>query len=176
MGIYLGIDPGKKGGLARLDTNAPPSARLTFYQMPIVEGMWNPYKMISLVHIWSTNGVEMVIFELCHSFPGISSRANASVMEAYGMWKGCLATSFRVDQVRYVSSVVWKKAMNLDIPLIKAGRVATHAEKVTGYKARKDKAVAVARAEFGLPFQTPGGRVLDGEAEAALLALYGSRL
>jgi hypothetical protein len=176
MGIYLGIDPGKTGSAARLDTMEVPLRRLTFYPMPLVNGQWDAWKMISLVQIWALNGVDQVIIERCQAFPGISAAANAAVMEAYGMWKGCLAARFRPDQIISTPPNQWKKAMGLEVPLVKAGRIATAAEKKAAYQARKDKALAVARVEFGLSFQTPGGRQLDGEAEAALIALYGSRL
>lgn len=176
MSVILGIDPGKSGSCARLDTMERPLHRLKFYPMPLVEGAWNPWKMADMIQIWAINGVEQVIIERCQAFPGISAAANASVMEAYGMWQGVLASRFRPDQIRPVPPKVWKKAMDIEAPLVKAGRIATHAEKKAAYNARKQKALSLARHEFGLPFKTPGGRDLDGEAEAALIALYGSRL
>lgn len=176
MAIILGIDPGKAGACARLDTFEPPLNRLKFYPMPLVGGQWDPWKMHSMVQIWALNGVEQVVIEKCQAFPGISAAANASVMEAFGMWRAALASRFRADQIVMPTPGTWKKQLALEVPLVKAGRIATAAEKAAAYKARKEKALAVARAEFGLPFQTPGGRQLDGEAEAALIALYGSRL
>ena len=176
MSIWLGIDPGKAGGIARLDTMERPLHRLKFYPMPLVEGVWNPWKMAEMIQIWALNGVEQVIIEQCHAFPGISAAANASVMEAYGMWWGALAGRFRADQIIATPAQTWKKAMDLLVPIVKVGRIATPKEKQVTYKARKQKALAMARHEFGLPFATPGGRDLDGEAEAALIALYGSRL
>lgn len=176
MSVILGIDPGKQGAAARLDTMERPLHRLKFYPMPLVSGAWDPWKMNQLVQIWALNGVEQVLIERCQAFPGISAAANASVMEAYGMWQAALAGRFRPDQVLYPTSGMWKKALDLEVPLIKAGRIATAAEKQAAYKARKQRALDVARLEFGLPFTTPKGRDLDGEAEAALIALYGSRL
>lgn len=176
MSVILGIDPGKQGSCARLDTMAPPLARLKFYPMPLVGGAWDPWAMTQLVQIWALNGVEQVVIERCQAFPGISAAANSSVMEAYGMWRGVLASRFRADQITTAPPNVWKKAMNLEVPLVKAGKRATPAEKKAAYEARKQKALLMARVEFGLPFRTPGGRDLDGQAEAALLALYGSRL
>ncbi len=144
--------------------------------MPLTKGKWDPWKMAQLATLWLVNGVEKVIIEECQAFPGISAAANASVMEAFGMWRGVLGSKFDPAEVVIVSSKVWKPAMDLSVKLVKAGKKATPAEKLAAYMARKAKAMARARAEFGLTFVTPKGREMDGEAEAALLALYGSKL
>lgn len=168
----IGIDPGKMGAIARLYGSGP----LTFYPLPLLDGQWCPAEMGGLVRRWSRSGVGRVIIEECHAFPGISAAANASVMEAYGMWRGSIGAEFPPSRVFRIPANEWKKAMMVEFPLVKAGKKATSQEKKTAYDGRKQAALVRARAEFGLPFRTPKGRDMDGEAEAALIALYGSRL
>ncbi len=170
----IGIDPGKKGAVAKLLTRSSPL--LLFEPMPLnLNGEWDPHQMHADAIRWRELGYERVIVEVCHAFPGISASANASVMEAYGMWRGALGC-FERNQIILVPANQWKKAMQVECPLVKAGKKATAQEKKTAYDGRKQAALLRARAEFGLPFRTPKGRDLDGEAEAALIALYGSRL
>lgn len=167
----VGIDPGKMGAIALL---LGPS--LAFLDMPLdLEGAWDPWAMRHMAMEWVRWGYKRVAIEECHAFPGISAGANASVMEAYGMWRSALAV-FPRSQVFIIPANQWKKAMQVEFPLVKAGKKATAAEKKAAYDGRKQAALLRARAEFGLPFRTPKGRDLDGEAEAALIALYGSRL
>ena len=167
----IGIDPGKAGAIARLR-----AAGLSFEPMPLdLDDAWDPWKMRRFASRWLKDGFRQVAIEECHAFPGISASANASVMEAFGMWRVALAC-FPRSRVHIIPAGVWKKAMQVEVPLVKAGNKATDAEKRAAYSARKQAALVRARAEFGLPFRTPKGRDLDGEAEAALIALYASRL
>lgn len=175
--VVLAIDPGKTGGICRYDTAAPAKANTTFYQMPLdLNNDWDPWAMAMMVWSWKLNGVERVIIEQCHAFPGKQAFASSVVMEAYGMWQGVLACQFTKDQVVVAPANKWKKDMDLLVPVVKAGKKATEKEKSLAYKARKAKALEAARKEFYPPFKTLRGRDLDGEAEAALLALWGSRL
>ena len=175
--LLVAVDPGKQGACVLVDTLRPAMRRMvTTYRMPLRDGEWCPWKMRDLILSWSYACVERVIIEECHAFPGISAHANASVMEAYGMWRAAIATKFLPEQVFIAPASVWKPAMDLVVPLVKAGKKATAKEKQAAYTARKAKSLVVARKEFGLAFATDRGRDLDGEAEAALLALYGSKL
>ena len=92
------------------------------------------------------------------------------------MLLAAIASRFKREDCLIVPANVWKKAMKITCPIVKAGAVATEDERKLAYKARKVLAVKTAEAEFGIPFTTPRGRLMDGEAEAALLALYGAKL
>ncbi len=83
---------------------------------------------------------------------------------------------FPREQVLIVPASVWKGDMQVTAPIVKAGKVATPAEKALAYKARKLKAVVAAEVAYNRPFRTKKGRLMDGEAEAALLCLWGSRM
>jgi len=167
-----GIDPGKKGAVAVISTDRP--GAVDFYALPIENGEWCPWQMNFLAEKLSAKGVRHIFIEACHAFPGISAAANASVMEAFGMWRGALAQHFHEKQVHIIMSMTWKKAMNLLVPIVKVGKKATVAEKKLAYMARKVASIKAAEAMFMFDFITPKGRKLDGEAEAALLAAYGA--
>lgn len=169
----IGIDPGKKGAIARF--NPAFDVPLAFARLPLNLGEWDPVLMWEAANLWKRDGVQRVAIEECHAFPGISAAANASVMEAYGMWRGALGC-FQPNQIILVPANQWKKAMQVEHPLVKAGKKATAQEKKAAYDGRKQAALVRARAEFGLSFRTPKGRDMDGEAEAALIALYASKL
>ena len=114
-----------------------------------------------------------VVIEQCHAFPGPQAYASAEVMYGYGLWLGTLCA--KGFQVTIVPASVWKKDTGITVPIVKAGKKATAAEKTFAYKARKAKAVEMAEFIFGAgKFHTPKGRLMDGEAEAALLARWGA--
>ena len=176
--IIIAIDPGMTGGVVRYDTDAPHRSCLKFYPVPIREdGVWDPWVVARAVFQWGLEGAELFIVEQCHAFPGPQAYASAKVMEGYGQLLGNLAGRFNRSQVVITPANVWKKEMKITVPIVKAARLATKAEKDTAYKARKLVAVCAAETHFpGYPFRTPRGRLMDGEAEAALLALWGSRM
>lgn len=175
--IILAIDPGMTGGVCRLDTEAPKRARTKFYPVPVAEdGSWDAWVMAQAVFLWGLGGAERLVVEQCHAFPGPQAYSSAKVMEGYGMLLGAIASRFTQDCVLIVPASVWKKEMKITVPIVKAGKKATEAEKKQAYQARKLLAVTTAEAEFEGPFRTPKGRLMDGEAEAALLALYGEKL
>jgi hypothetical protein len=171
--VIAGIDPGKKGAIAIYDFDAAPLNRLRFIDMPLVGGEWDPHEFLIRAAIIKGWHAEFVFIEECHAFPGIGAATNASVMEGFGMWRVALASQYEAQHTRIVPSNVWKPAMGLTVPLVKAGKKATAAEKRAAYLARKQKSLEVARHEFGIPFRTRKGADMDGHAEAALLAKYG---
>lgn len=121
----VGIDPGKDGSscfYSKYETPMFPDRteeRLKFYDAPLDKaGDWDPWLMLDLVEHWDSEGVEKVVIEECHAFPGISAAANASVMEAYGMWMSALAASFNRNQIVIVGAATWKKAMGVVSPVI----------------------------------------------------------
>lgn len=212
----VGIDPGKDGAAcfyAKFDDAMFPetSEDTKFFKPPLDDdGQWDPWQMNLLAQTWHNMGAQRVVIEECHAFPGISAAANASVMEAYGMWMSALAGSFRRNQIEIVGAATWKKAMNVVSPVIctcgikdvrrmirfsKNPKTSTYSaaekkamrelllkllvihdeEKSNAYERRKALSLKTARERFPLhPFKTPRGRDLDGEAEAALIALYGA--
>ena len=175
--VIMAIDPGLTGGIARLDTEAERMHRLTLYKPPVsADGSWDAWEVSQAIFAWGLGGAERFVVEQCHAFPGPQAYSSAKVMEGYGMLLAAIASRFKREDCLIVPANVWKKAMKITCPIVKAGAVATEDERKLAYKARKVLAVKTAEAEFGIPFTTPRGRLMDGEAEAALLALYGAKL
>ncbi len=173
----MAFDPGVEGAVARLDTDAPRRSRLQLYPMPVAEDFkWDPWLTAEAIFKWGLAGAERFIVEQCHAFPGPQAYSSAKVMEGYGILLGAIASRFQKEHVQIVPAGVWKKAMGISVSITKAGRFATAEEKKVAYKARKLAAVEAAEKEFERSFRTERGRLLDGQAEAALLALYGQGL
>lgn len=174
--IVVGIDPGKTGGIARLDTLVN---QITFWAQPLDrEGKYDEWTMRSLVQQLAISGAELMVLETfvpSPSFFGGKGRSTHQQSMAYGMWRSTLASFFTKEQVIRVAAVTWKTRMQVTVPIIKAGKVATKEERDAAYEQRKIKAVRTAIKLFpNNEFITKRGRMMDGEAEAALLAKYGA--
>jgi hypothetical protein len=175
--IIIAIDPGIRGGVARLDTEAKVRSSLNFYTIPVpVDGKWDPWLLTQEVLAWRLAGAQKVVIEQCHAFPGNQAYTSAKVMEGYGMMLAAIAGSFAKQDTLIAPASVWKKDMGITVPIVKAGLRATEQEKKLAYKARKVRAVEVAEEMFNRSFVTPRGRLMDGEAEACLLAKYAEKL
>ncbi len=165
---WVGIDPGKQGAIALL---TPFSLELR--QMPLdEEGKWCPWLMRAEVHAWVQRGFNRCAIEVVHMFQGNAAGSSASSLEAYGMWRGIIAQYFEKDHVVLAHSQVWKKKFGLAIPSKEAKALGWDRDRCR--KESKQRALTMARARWpDHSFQTKRGRDLDGEAEAALIAVYG---
>lgn len=162
------IDPGKTGGICLLDTA---SEQLEFRPLPLSPlNKWDPCLMWQEVRTWHSRGVRRVVIEECHAFPGPQAFASSVVMFGYGMWLGTLHSNGFAPWTPRAET--WKKDMDLLVPIVKAGKKATEKEKKAAYAARKLKAVEKAETIFNTSFRGPKGALLDGKAEAALLAVW----
>lgn len=169
----VGIDVGKGGCAAMLSLEGGRvMGRPTFYDAPLNSGEWDPWLINGHVIAWKNEGVERVVIERVHAMPASfrGGIAGAEMMLAYGMYLAALAAHFQPGQVRPVPSATWKKVMGVQVP---PPRGATKEQKDEAYKLRKLKAVETAsRLVPTETFVTPRGRLLDGKAEAVLIALY----
>jgi hypothetical protein len=166
--LIVGIDPGKQGAACSWNTL---TGKQIQYKIPTLLGKWDAYAMADLVMQWKAGGTGLVVIEQCHPFPGSQAYSSAEVMYGYGLWLGTLHAAKM--NVLIVPAQTWKKETGILVPIVKAGKKATAQEKALAYKLRKLKAVEMAESVFGLPFRTQRGRLLDGQAEAALLARWG---
>lgn len=169
----VGIDVGKGGCAAELLLErGEVQGRPVFYDPPLNCGEYDPYLFVVQAEQWKQRGVERVVIEKVHAMPASfrGGIAGAEMMFAYGLWLASLAAFFPPGSIRPVSSPTWKKVMGVTYPVPKG---ATNEEKDRAYKERK--ALAVREAQRLIPtesFVTPRGRLLDGRAEACLIALY----
>jgi hypothetical protein len=163
---YLGIDPGKQGAAFLIKDSG-----ITHWWRGedfLEGGEWSPLIMRLFFEALPPNTVAAI--EQCHAFPGISASANASVMFAYGMWIYGLKTA-GLAAVHEVPSQTWKKWAGIQHPVKKG---ATKEDKAAAYRRRKELAVAKAHDLFPrVSFISQRGALLDGIAEAAIIASYG---
>jgi hypothetical protein len=169
----VGIDVGKGGCAAELSLEGGRvQGRPVFYDPPLNAGEWDPYLFVIQADQWKNRGVQRIVIERVHAMPASfrGGIAGSEMMFAYGMWLASLAAFFPPEQVRPVSASTWKKVMGVTYPVPKG---ASNAQKDEAYKKRKALAVETAsRLIPGETFVTPRGRLLDGKAEACLIALY----
>lgn len=162
---YAGIDPGKQGAVAVYD---PEDQTLQLLSMPLdKDGEWCAIQMDAFVKNLKKMGVGLAVIEQCHAFPGPQAYASSVVMFAYGLWLGILQANG--IEVVVVGAATWKQDMGIAVPIVKQGKKATAKEKARAYKMRKELAVRRAEQLYERSFKTAKGRLMDGEAEAALL-------
>lgn len=161
--IYIGIDPGQKGGLASIHCQGlskgemvsaiemPPSEYIIYSYLQSAGMCYRPKKIISLSRI-------KVYIEKAQAMPkqGVVGVFN------YGVGYGKLLACIMIAQVEYkeVRPAVWKKHFGLT-------------------KEKSSKLHSVKRAEQMFPelsFRTERGRLKDGMAEALLIAEYGRQI
>ena len=160
----IGIDPGLSGGIAVLTPIA-----YTVHDIPtiqVVKGKKkkNRYNVAEIVRMMkqvrdeahlALTSVE-VWLELVHAMPGQGVTSMFSMGQGLGMYEGVI-TSLEIP-LNYISPVTWKKK-------IMEGQ-------------GKEKGAAVYKAQQLFPMAqlvTPRGRLIDGRAEALLIAEYGKR-
>lgn len=156
MGCIVGIDPGNKGALAFLD---PENARMRVFDMPTfvyettkTRTAIDPY---SLVVELGAQPVSSIYLEEVFASSQMGTVSAFNFGQGKGMLLG-IAAALQIP-VTQVKPAMWKKAMRVPA----------------------DKRAAVQRAcqlfpAFTTTFKGPRGGVMDGRAEAALVALYGA--
>lgn len=143
--VFIGIDPGKHGAIAFLTENPP-----IVYDCPdTVRGM------ADLVPMANYGNVRAVI-EKVHAFYKSSAKSAFCFGENFGAWQAILTA--RKIPYRFVTPRTWQKAVfdsakRLDNP--------------------KKQTVELAERLFpGIEFRTKRGRLIDGRADALLLARF----
>ena len=149
MALILGVDPGRTGALAVLDTH---DGRVTCHDMPdTIEGLH--------ALVCEMPAVRLAVLEQLHAGPTMPGTRVAAMFEHYGALKGALI--WRDIPIRTVRPDQWKAAMG----------VPKRAGKTERKRASREKAGEA------FPADAEQWRLAkhDGRAEAALLALYGKR-
>lgn len=147
--IYVGIDPGQKGAIAFIKNNS-----IIIYDMPLFSN--KEIDGIKTSDIFFTEGGDFCILEKAQTMPQQGTVSMFKYGMSYGIIKGVLY-SFEIS-FQEVPPQKWKKEYSLS----------------------KDKAESIATAKKLFPdckidFRTCKGRMLDGRAEALLLAEYARR-
>lgn len=147
--VIVGIDPGLKGGVTFLRYGNGNNTDCFLMPVTVEDGI-----SASQFYNWLCcySGEMIAYVEHAQAMPkqGVVSVFNYGV----GFGKILAALEIRGIEIKLVRPGIWKKALNLP----------------------KEKEAAVARAESLEPrieFRTPRGRLLDGKAEAFLIAFYG---
>jgi hypothetical protein len=148
--IYLGIDPGQKGAAAYI-----------WDKVDVIDMPANPSDLYKHLYIIKSNSEIsgdniFCILEAAQVMPKQGIKGAFTYGIGYGKIKACLD----ILEIPYqeIHPVKWKK----EFALINKG---------------KDASVKVAQQLFpDIEFYTPKGRMLDGRAEAILMALYGKRI
>lgn len=172
--LIIGIDPGKQGAVAFLNSTAVLSLKDT----PTLKGgkreEYDAAAMVAVLRwletVTTTEEGVHVFLEKAWGAPGQSSVATFSQGEGLGLWKGIIA-SLALPYTA-VAPVTWKKVMLADVSKTAEGKAA---------EKRQMKVAAVTTAQRLFPryagaFVGPRGGIMDGRAEAALLAEYGRRV
>jgi crossover junction endodeoxyribonuclease RuvC len=165
---FIGIDVGLAGAVAALDLHADGSQRIEVHDLPTLKTKAKGAKGKTTLDIASL----LRLFDALH-FPALTDGAQVSAtleavaampgqgvssMFSFGRAFGTVETALAATRIPYdpVTPSVWKRALR--IPAAKDG--------------------AVVRADQLLPsnahlWRGPRGGLMDGRAEAALLAYYG---
>lgn len=174
--IYIGIDPGQQGALAFIDNKRK---KTWIIDMPLLPERGIDAKALHKIFLGHSKDEPYVIIEKAQSMPGQSSVA----MFNYG---GGYHTILAVLQIlgipfQEVRSNKWK--VEFGISGLKNKKKdkkekMTAEEKKNAQKQRKEMAVKIAIQLFPKmkdEFFTKRGKMLDGRAEALLMAEYAKR-
>lgn len=152
MVIMIGIDPGQKGAIGFISFNVAKDKTYDVIDMPeqIGKGLFLILKKIKEDH----NSI-FCMLEQAQPMP----KQGVVGVFTYGMGYGKIKAVLEILEIPYqeVRPAIWKKEFSL---------------------IKKDKAASVKVAQQLFPnieFYTERGRMLDGRAEALLLAEYGRR-
>lgn len=154
MTTIAGIDPGKKGGVCVIDAG---SRHAVIYPMPTsVDTKKVKACPAGLSAILRQHEINMLYVERVHFISGQGGVSSFTFGESFGMILGvCAALGIETTQV---DPSTWKPRMKITSDKMSAVKLA-------------EKLIPTAR-ESRL-FYGPRGGILDGPAEAYLIALYG---
>jgi len=160
--VFIGIDPGLSGGIAVITPEA-----YTTFDVPVlvvVKGKTkkNRYNSVEISRIFRSvmqgaaakEYTVQVWLEDVHAMPGQGVTSMFSMGRGLGIYEGIISALGL--PLNYISPITWKKKV------------------MCGQGKEKDAAVYKAQQLFpNAVLTTPRGRLLDGRAEALLIAFYG---
>jgi crossover junction endodeoxyribonuclease RuvC len=151
--LYVGIDPGKTGGLAVIDG----ADVVECIEMPVTPiGQIDSKKLFTILKNFQESSFDIFcMLEKSQSMPKQGVKSTFS----YGVSYGELLAVLKISETPFqeVAPMTWKKAFGL-------------------IKKTKADSCDVAKKLFPTEsFVTPKGRFMDGKAEALLLADYARR-
>lgn len=156
---YIGIDPGKSGGIAVLNDEG----NLTLFPIPKI-GTLVDLKAIDLFIGMHTVGEHICLLEDVHSLPGMSAKSNFVFGENKGQWQGMLTS----NHVSYqeVTPKAWQKVAWQGVPVMKKPnkKTDTKAMSLTAAKRLFPNESFLATERSSVPH--------DGLVDAALMAYY----
>lgn len=152
LSVFIGIDPGKKGGIGVIDETG---ARLMSCVMPVKDGEIDVAKLRSALRFATDHAVQgLVVLEKAQAMPkqGVVGVFN------YGVGYGRIKAVLDLLELPYIEPrpAAWKKVLKL-------------------LKTTKLASCKLAEELFAFEYKGPRGGLKDGEAEALLLAEYGRR-
>lgn len=107
MTITIGIDPGKTGAIALIDSYG---VLIDSYDMPMLGNLVSPHGVASL-EMWATSEFGTVIIEDVHAMPKNGAIGSFSLGRSKGVVEGVFAALAR--PIVYVSPQKWKKALGV---------------------------------------------------------------
>jgi hypothetical protein len=172
--IIVGIDPGQKGAIAFIDTDKKTKHKEWIIDIPLLPEKGIDAKKINLM-LPHTNAY--IFLEKAQAMPGQGSVSMFNYGTGYGKILAVLEIlGLPFEEIRPNK---WKTEFGLS-GLKKTNRKEkmTAEEKTAAKKQRKEMAVKIAMQMFPRlknEFYTSKGKMLDGRAEALLIAAYGAR-
>jgi crossover junction endodeoxyribonuclease RuvC len=150
VGIIIGIDPGKAGGIAVVSTEASTCIDMPLLASGEIDSL-GIFRFLAKLNA----GKSFCILEKAQAMP----QQGAVGTFNYGTGFGKIQAVLEILQIPYeeIRPQKWKKEFSL-------------------LKTEKKDSVAMAQKLFpSIEFITPRGRLLDGRAESCLMAEYGRR-
>jgi crossover junction endodeoxyribonuclease RuvC len=160
--IFIGVDNGLGGAIAKIDTDPAANKKIEIIDMPTLSIVSNKkhkqaYDIPAIICLLKSNGAKNLFcsLESAQAMPGQGVTSMFSIGYGYGIFQGVLSTL----QIPFatVRPQAWKKMFGL-------------------LNKEKDDSVIIAERLFpGVSFRGPRGGILNGRSDALLIAEYARR-
>jgi len=164
---FIGIDPGKDGGVAMLTTGV-----LWVHDTPTIKaGKGHRYNTAAMADLLRAEREDcFAVLEMARAMPGQSSKTTAIQFHGIGLWEGILV-ALQIPHV-IITPQQWRKLLIGGSP---GAGIADKTARTKALKASSFECAARLWPAQAREFCGPKGGVKDGRVEAALLAEYGRR-
>ncbi len=109
--VWVGIDPGKLGGIIILPENYED---LEFYVMPMIGSEYNIQRLDEIFSHISYNFNATIFLESVHSIAGVSAKSNFDFGEGFGLLQGIIVSK-KIPLLK-VQPKAWQKLFFSGIP------------------------------------------------------------